>query len=423
MLDISFIRQNTDSVETALKNRGKDFKLVKQLLDLDTSKRDLTYKIDQIRSAQNQISRLLKGKPDSDTINKGKLLKNQLKDLEEKFKKVDQQIDPLLKSIPNIPSDDVPIGVDDNDNQVYKIIGKKPDFDFTPKDHVELGQDLDIIDVKKASQISGSRSGYFKNQAAVLEMSLMFYSFQKLISKGFIGMIPPVMIKSSIEDKMGYTSNANLQDAYYLFEKDDLVFISSSEHSVVPYHIDEILDAKKLPLKYVNFSPCFRRESGTYGKDTRGLFRVHFFNKVEMNIFTLPDFKVSDAMCLEMLSIQQEIVSELGLHYQVMNCCTGDLPQPNRKMYDINTWFPGQSKYRETHSCSNCTDYQARRLNTKVKINGKSQYVHILNATVATDRLVLAILENFQTKDGHINIPKVLWPYTNFKTISSLAKI
>jgi len=422
MLDISFIRQNRDIVETGLKNRGKDIKVVNQLLNLDTSKRDLIYKIDQIRSAQNKISRLLKGKPDPDTINKGKLLKNQLKDLEEKLNKIDRQIDPLLKSIPNIPADDVPIGIDDKDNQVWKSVKTKPNFDFTPKDHVELGQDLDIIDIKKASQISGSRFGYFKNQAAVLEMSIMFYAFRKLISKGFTGMIPPAMVKSSIEDSMGYTSNNNLKDAYYLFEKDDLVFISSSEHSVVPYHINEVLDAKKLPIKYVNFSPCFRRESGTYGKDARGLFRVHFFNKVEMNVFTLPDLAISDKMCLEMLSIQQEIVSDFGLPYQIMNCCTGDLPQPNRRMYDINTWFPGQDKYRETHSCSNCTDYQARRLNTKTKINGQSVYVHILNATVATDRLVLAIIENFQTKEGHINIPKVLWPYTNFETISSLAK-
>lgn len=422
MLDISFIRQHRDAVETELKNRGKDVKLVNKLLDLDTDKRNLIYKIDQIRSGQNKISRLLKGKPDTDTITKGKLLKNQLKDLEEKLKKVDQQINPLLRSIPNISADDVPIGIDDNDNLVIKTVGQKPNFDFSPKDHVDLGHSLDIIDVKKASQVSGARFGYFKNQAAVLEMSLMFYALQKLVSKGFIAMIPPAMIKSSIEDKMGYTSNDNLKDAYYLSEKDDLVFISSSEHSVVPYHLDEVIDSKKLPLKYVNFSPCFRRESGTYGKDTRGLFRVHFFNKVEMNIFTIPDTSISDTICLEMLSIQEEIVSELGLHYQVMNCCTGDLPQPNRRMYDINTWFPGQNKYRETHSCSNCTDYQSRRLNTKTKINGKSQYVHILNATVATDRLVLAILENFQTKDGHINIPKALWPYTNFKTIDSLAQ-
>ena len=182
--------------------------------------------------------------------------------------------------------------------------------------------------------------------------------------------------------------------------------------------MNETLNPDIFPIKYVNFSPCFRRESGTYGKDMKGMLRVHHFNKVEMNVFTLPDYKISDAMCLEMLAIEEEILNELGLHYQVMKCSTGDLPQPNRRMYDINTWFPGQNAYKETSSCSNCGDYQARRLNTKVKINNQNEYVHILNATVVNDRLMLAIVENFQQKDGSINIPEVLWPYTGFKAIS-----
>jgi len=249
-------------------------------------------------------------------------------------------------------------------------------------------------------------------------MSLMFYAFQKLVSKGFVGMIPPTMIKSKTEWQCGYASNKNLFGAYYSIPEDDLIFISSSEHSVVPYHLNEVLNSKELPLRYVNYSPCFRREAGTYGKDMKGMLRVHYFNKVEMNIFTLPDPKISDDMCLEMLSIEEEIMQELGLHYQVVRSCTGDLPQPNRRMYDTNTWFPSQNTFRETQSCSNCTDYQARRLNTKVKIDGQNQFVHILNATVVTDRVLLAILENFQTQDGSINIPEVLWPFTGFKVIS-----
>jgi seryl-tRNA synthetase len=281
-----------------------------------------------------------------------------------------------------------------------------------------LGEKLDILDVKKAGELSGSRFGYFKNQGAVLEMSVMFYAFTKLVKKGFHGMIPPAMVKSNTEWGCGYTSNKNLFNATYSSPEDDLIFISSSEHSVVPYHSNEVLSEKDFPIKYVNFSPCFRREAGTYGKDTKGMFRVHFFNKVEMNIFTLPDFEISDAMCQEMLSIQEEILQEFGLHYQVIKNCTGDLPQPNRRMNDINTWFPGQNNYRETSSCSNCTDYQARRLNTKVKINGENKFVHILNATVITDRVVLAILENFQTKEGTVRIPEVLWPLTGFKEIS-----
>ena len=280
-----------------------------------------------------------------------------------------------------------------------------------------MGEKLDIIDIKKAAQISGSRFGYFKGQGAVLEMAVMFYAFQKLIKKAFVGMIPPAMIKSDTEWKCGYASNKNLMNAYYSIPEDDLIFISSSEHSVVPYHMDEILDAKSFPLKYVNFSPCFRREAGTYGKDMKGMLRVHFFNKVEMNIFTLPDYKISDAMCLEMLANEEELMQEFEIPYQVVKACTGDLPQPNRRMYDVNSWFPGQNAYRETQSCSNCGDYQARRLNTKVKIDGKNEFVHILNATLVTDRAVLAIIENHQQADGSIKIPKVLIPYTNFDVI------
>lgn len=420
MLDIAYIRSNPQSVKKSLKDRGKDESIVDKLLVLDQDSRALIHQVDTIRSSQNLLSRSVKGKPTQQQIDQGKKLKLQLKAVEDSLKDLSNKLNDLLLSIPNVCADDVPVGKDDSDNVVIKSVGSKPTFSFKPKDHVELGDQLDIIDIKKASQVSGSRFGYFKNQAAVLEMSIMFYAFKKLTEKGYIGMIPPAMIKSSSEDKMGYTSNTNLKDAYYLFEKDDLVFISSSEHSVVPYHMDELIDPKRLPLKYVNFSPCFRRESGTYGKDTRGLFRVHYFNKVEMNIFTLPDFDISDAMCQEMLAVEEEIVTELGLPYQVVKCCTGDLPQPNRRMFDINTWFPGQDKYRETHSCSNCSDYQARRLGTKTRVNGKVEYVHILNATVATDRLVLAIIENFQTYDGSISIPKVLQPFTGFESIKPI---
>jgi seryl-tRNA synthetase len=242
---------------------------------------------------------------------------------------------------------------------------------------------------------------------------------KKLVAKGFLAMLPPLMVKSQTEWGCGYTSNKNLMGAYYSIPEDNLVFISSSEHSVVPYHQNEILAESVFPLKYVNFSPCFRRESGTYGKDMKGMLRVHHFNKVEMNVFTLPDLKISDAMQLEMLSIEEEILADFGLHYQVLNCCTGDLPQPNRRMYDINCWFPGLGEYKETGSCSNCTDYQARRLNTKVKINGKNEFVHILNSTTVSDRAMLAIMENFQTKDGSINIPDCLRALTGFSVIKS----
>lgn len=418
MIDINLLREQPEAVKKALENRQKDISILEKVIALDVDYRQILGEVEIVRSKQNQISKSIKGKPSVEQIAAGKELKEQLKTLEEKLKSAEDALNIVLEEIPNLPAEDVPVGKDDADNVILKTVGKKPEFDFTPKDHMDLGEALDILDVKKAAELSGSRFGYFKGQGAVLEMSVMFYSFQKLVAKGFVGMIPPTMVKSHTEWACGYTSNKNLFNAGYSSPEDDLIFISSSEHSVVPYHSNEVLNVKDLPIKYVNFSPCFRREAGTYGKDMKGMLRVHFFNKVEMNIFTLPDLKISDAMCLEMLSIEEEIMQELGLHYQVARNCTGDLPQPNRRMYDTNTWFPGQNAFRETQSCSNCTDYQARRLNTKVKIDGQNQFVHILNATVITDRAVLAIMENFQTKDGSINIPEVLWPFTGFKVIS-----
>ncbi len=418
MLDINLIRTNPDSVRLALQNRQKDPSLLDQVITLDQDYRSVLAQAEKLRSEQNSLAKNFKGKPTEDQLSEAKKIKDQLRDVETKLKESETKLYSLLEEIPNLPAEDVPVGKDDADNVVFKTVGEPPKFDFTPLDHIDLGEKLDILDVKKAGELSGSRFGYFKNEGAVLEMAVMFYAFTKLVSKGFRGMIPPVMIKSQTEWGCGYTSNKNLFNAAYSIPEDDLIFISSSEHSVVPYHSKEILEEKLFPIKYVNYSPCFRREAGTYGKDMRGLFRVHFFNKVEMNVFTLPDLKISDDMCLEMLSVEEEIMQELKLSYQVMKCCTGDLPQPNRRMYDINTWFPGQNKYRETQSCSNCSDYQARRLNTKVKINGETKLVHILNATVITDRAVLAILENHQNKDGSINIPEVLWPYTGFKVIS-----
>lgn len=419
MIDINLLREKPETIKKLLIDRNKDTEILNKVLESDKFYRTLLIEVENLRAQQNEITKNIKGKPTDEQIKNAGAIKEKLKSLETGLKEKETEVNSFLEQIPNIVAEDVPIGKDDNDNVIFKTVGEKPQFDFEPKDHIDLGEALDIIDVKRAAKVSGSRFGYYKGQGAVLEMAVMFYAFQKLIKKGFIGMVPPAMVKEESEWKMGYVSNSNLNNAYYDMPEDDLIFISSSEHSVVPYHMDEILDSSKFPVKYVNFSPCFRREAGTYGKDTRGMFRVHFFNKVEMNIFTLPDYKVSDDMCLEMLSIEEEIMQDFGLHYQVMKCCTGDLPQPNRRMYDINCWFPGQNNYRETQSCSNCGDYQARRLNTKTKIDGKNEFVHILNATVITDRAVLAIIENHQQKDGSIKIPAALQPYTGFDVIKA----
>lgn len=418
MLDINLIRSQPDLVKRSLINRQKDPEILDKVLASDKDYRAVLLQVEKLRADQNAISRDIKGKPSDDQCKSALEIKNQLKNFEQKLIEVETIRDNLLEEIPNIPAPDVPIGKDDSENVVIKTVGSKPNFDFQPLDHQDLGQKLDIIDKEKAGQLSGSRFGYYKNQGAILEMAIMFYTMKKLSALGFSAMLPPLMVKSKTEWGCGYTSNKNLLGAYYSIPEDDLIFISSSEHSVVPYHSDEILDPKDFPLRYVNYSPCFRRESGTYGKDMKGMLRLHHFNKVEMNVFTLPGEKISDAMELEMLAIEEGILQDFGLHYQVLNCCTGDLPQPNRRMYDINVWFPGLGEYKEVGSCSNCTDYQARRLNTKVKINGKLEYVHVLNSTAVSDRPFNAIIENFQQKDGSVLIPKCLHPYTNFSVIS-----
>ncbi|MEK7527637.1 MAG: serine--tRNA ligase [Patescibacteria group bacterium] len=419
MIDLNLLRFGPDIIRLSLINRNKPEKLLDDAIKFDTDYRTLLKSVEELRAKQNTISKSVKGIPTPEQLTQGKEIKGELKTLEEKLKTKETKLNLVLEEIPNTPADDVPIGKDDSGNIVIKTVGQKPVFDFTPLDHQDLGQKLNIIDKAKAGQLSGARFGYYKNEGVILEMAVMFYAMKKLAALGFMAMLPPLMVKSQTEWGCGYTSNKNLMGAYYSLPEDDLVFISSSEHSVVPYHQNEILPESVFPLKYVNFSPCFRRESGTYGKDMKGMLRLHHFNKVEMNVFTLPDLKISDAMQLEMLSVEEEILADFGLHYQVLNCCTGDLPQPNRRMYDINVWFPGLNAYKETGSCSNCADYQARRLNTKVKINGKNEFVHILNSTAVSDRAMLAIIENFQTKDGSINIPDCLQALTGFSEIKS----
>ena len=421
MIDINLLRTDPEVVKKNLQNRGKDVSIVDRLINLDTENRQTQKQVEELRSQQNKISKEIKGKPTDEQLKSATKIKEKLKKIEETRNSQLVTFNSLLEEIPNIAAEDVPVGKDDNDNVVIKTVGKKPEFYFKPLEHQELGEKLNIIDKERASKISGSRFGYYKNQGAILEMAIMFYAMQKLVAKGFGAMLPPLMVKSHTEWGCGYTSNKNLFGAYYSIPEDDAILISSSEHSVIPYHMDEVLDTKVFPLKYVNFSPCFRREAGTYGKDMSGMLRLHHFNKVEMNVFTLPDFAISDAMQLELLSVEEEILQDFGLHYQVVNCCTGDLPQPNRRMYDINAWFPGLNAYKETGSCSNCGDYQARRLNTKVKINGENKYVHILNSTAVTDRTLNAIFENHQQADGSITIPPCLVPLTGFSSIKLLS--
>ncbi len=415
MLDIKYLRENIDTVKEAVTNRQLDPKLVDAVIDLDAKRLSLVQQVEELRSQRNKIT-IVGGEPTQDQRDEGVRIKQELKELEPQLKEVGESFLQSLALIPNLPADDVPVGRDDEGNVQIKTWGEVPQFDFEPKDHLAIGEALGILDVVRAAKVSGARFGYFKGAGALLDLGLMWYTFNKLSAEGFTPVIPPVIIKKEIEWGLGYTEDGGW-DQEYVFEEDGMAFVGSSEHSVIPMYKDEVLLSDQLPLRYVNYSTCFRREAGSYGKDTRGLFRVHQFNKVEMNVYTQPDLAVSDAECLHLLSLQEEIVQDLGLPYRVVAACTGDLPRPNRRMYDIECYFPSQGRYRETHSCSNCSDYQTRRLNIRVKGTGENSFAHALNATAITERAVLAILENFQQKDGSVVVPEVLRPFVGQEII------
>ncbi len=409
MLDIDLVRENPDMVKKAVKDRGLDPKLVDRVLKVDEARRQLIVEVDKFRQERNKLK---KGE-----IKKGKKIKEMLRRLEPDLRAVEEEFKLVLAQIPNLQADDVPIGKDEDDNVEIKKWGKKKKFSFKPKDHLDLGERLDIIDVKRAAKVSGSRFGYLKNEAALLELALINFAFDLLVKKGFKPIFPPAINKKEIEWGLGYSEHGGW-DQMYVFEKDGISFISSSEHTIIPQHKDEVLPEKDLPLRYVGFSSCFRREAGTYGKDTRGIFRVHQFDKVEMNVFTVPDVKTSDKECLFLLSCAEELIQKLEIPYRVVSCCTGDIPHPNRRMYDLEVWLPGQGKYREIQSISNCTDYQTRRLQIKVRTKKGLEYAHALNATaLAIGRTIIAILENYQQKDGAVVVPKVLQKYTGFGKI------
>ncbi|MBM3206007.1 MAG: serine--tRNA ligase [Candidatus Staskawiczbacteria bacterium] len=406
MLDIKFIRENPEKVKKASSDKGITVD-IDAFLNLDKELRVLQQEIDGLRSEKNKL-----GKAD---IEKGRELKEKLKGLEESFSDTDKKRHNLHRRIPNIPFDDVLVGKDDAENIVLRQVGKLPKFGFTPKEHFLLGEELDIIDLERAAKISGSRFYFLKNEAVILETALINFTFSLLAKKGFVPVIPPVMIKPAESEAMGYIENHPDEEAYYL-ERDELYLTATSEQSLGAMHSKEILDLKKAK-KYVAFSTCFRRESGSYGKDTKGIFRVHQFDKMEMFIFCKPE--ESEKYHKELLSIEEELMKALDIPYQVINICTGDLGKPAAKKYDIEAWMPGQSRYRETHSTSNCTDYQSRGLEIRYKENDNSlKFIHTLNGTAfAMGRIIVAILENYQQKDGSVKVPKVLQKYTGFKVI------
>lgn len=427
MIDINFLLKNPDLVKENCKKRGVSVDIEK-IIKIKKYLNRLIKERDTLRNILNKGSneKITKGE-----IQKLKEVKNKIKKYEKRIKILTEALNGLIKKIPNIVFDDVPIGENENDNIILKEIGKKPEFDFKPKNHIELGEKLDIIDSKRASKVSGSRFGYLKKEAAILEIALIKFTFDNLInkniineiikennlnvpSKEFIPIIPPVLIKPEIMQCLGYIDSGDIE--VFKIIEDNLVLVGTAEHSVVPIFKDEILDVKSLPLRFLAFSSCFRREAGSYGKDVKGIFRVHQFDKIEMVSFCKKEDSRKEHRFI--LSVQEYLMRKLELPYRVVKICTGDMAHPNAEQFDIETWIPSQNKYRETHSTSNTTDFQSRRLNIKYKTGNKNEFVHIINGTaLAIGRIIISIIENYQTKEGWVKIPKELIKYTGFDII------
>ncbi len=412
MIDLQLLAQNTDLFKQALAKKRFSGNL-DELLRKDQNRRSILHELENLQAEQNKLSKeIASATPETrpTLLEQSKNLKEKLKELEPKLEQAETELRPLLLTIPNPPHESVPEGKDDTENVVIKTHGEKPTFTFTPKDHAILGKELDIIDIEAAANASGSRFYYLKGQGALLELAIINFVVQKVVSKGFKFIVPPVLVREKAMEATGFFP-ADRNEIYSVNPgEDDLYLVGTSEVPLAMLHADQIIDTEKLPLRYVGFSPCFRREAGTYGKDTQGILRVHQFNKVEMFSFCSPENSLEEHELIR--SIEEEIMQDLGFHYQVLNICGGDLGAPAAKKYDIEAWIPTQEKFRELTSCSNCTDFQARRANIRSKKDGKTTPIHTLNGTaIATGRAIVAILENYQEADGSVRIPEVLRPF------------
>jgi len=407
MLDIKYVREHAKEVEQGVAAKGVKADLA-LILKLDEKRRELQNRVDELRQQQKGF-----GAEDREAAKAAKL---KLKESADELTAVSQKLEMELTELPNPPRPDVKVGQSEAENEVIRTVGEPPKFSFKPRDYLELAKHHDLIDMERAAKVSGSRFGYLKNEAVLLEFALVQYGLAVTQKHGFVPVVPPVLINETAMRAMGYLEHGGEDETYHLI-KDKLYLVGTSEQSIGAMHLDETLAFKDLPKRYVGFSTCFRSEAGSYGKDTKGILRVHQFDKLEMVVFTMPE--ESDAEQERLLAIEEELVQGLKLPYQIIKMCTADLGDPAARTYDLETWIPSENKYRETHSCSTTTDFQARRLNTRFKnIEGKSEFVHMLNGTVfAVGRTIIAILENYQQPDGTIKVPEALVPFMGGKTV------
>ncbi len=401
MLAIQFIRENVDFVKQATQAKGFDVGVIDQLLSIDERRRQLLQQVDDLRARRNQLTQA--------DIEEGRKLKVDLKEKESALAEVKTQFDDLMLKVPNPSAPDVKVGSPE-ENEVIKTIGEPKQFTFPVRDHVDLGRLTDTIDIERGAKVAQSGFYYLKGDAALLEMALIQYALQKLVTKGFTPVVTPNVAKERNVVGCGFQARSDKERQIYHVDGEDLDLIATAEITLMGLHTDEVLRAADLPKKYVGFSSCYRTEIGSYGKDVRGILRVHEFRKVEMVILCEP--KESDAWHEKLLAIEEEVWQELGIPYQVVKMATGDLGNAASRKYDIEAWMPSQNKYREVTSASTVTDFQARRLNIKYQGGGQTEVLHSLNGTVVSmARAIIAIYENYQNEDGSITVPEVLRPF------------
>lgn len=405
MVDLRYIRLETEKVKNAITLKGFNPKLIDEIVPLADDSSRLLAEIESLRSERKRVA-----KQGQLAIEKGREIKLSLDEREQRYNDSVERLDGLLLQIPNLPSDDAPVGPDESGNKIIKEVGEKPDIS-EPFDHMAIAQKLDLIDIARGVKIAESRFSFFKNEAVIVELGLIRLALDICARHGLVPMITPELVNQKTVQGTGYLPHG--ADEVYKTQ-DDLYLIGTSEQSLIAYHADEIIE---VPKRYVGLSSCFRREAGTYGKDTKGVFRQHQFDKVEMVSFVAPTESATELE--KILAIEEEIMATLELPYRIVEMCTGDLGFQSAKKFDVETWLPGQNTYRETHSCSNTTDFQARRLAIRYKNkDDKNELVHTLNGTaIAIGRTLIALLENGQQPDGRVKLPSKLAHYCGFDVI------
>ncbi len=430
MLDIKFIEENKEEVKKAVKVKGLDVD-IDLLLGLNNKRKELLKGIEDLRARRNQNVENVK-KEDvekrNEFIEEGKKIKEELKKLEEEYREVEERFQGLMLVVPNIPSKDTPIGKSDEDNKEIKKWGSVPEFKFPIKSHIELSESLDLIDFKAGAKTSGFRGYYLKNEAVLLHFGVLWYALNKLIEKGFTPFLPPTLVNEF----------ALVGSGHFPFDKDEVYqltnpgkletgeeitnpkyLVGTAEPPLLAYYVDKVLKEEEMPVKSCGISQCYRSEVGSYGKDVKGIYRIHEFMKVEQIIICKADIEESNKHLEDMREISEEILQELKLPYRVLSICTGDMGAGKYKMYDIETWMPARNSYGETHSDSNLTSWQTRRLNIRyMNKEGEKEYAFALNNTaIASPRILIAIMENYQQEDGSIVVPEVLRPYLGGKEV------